>query len=266
MEDIMQKQKELIDYLIRKCSTSPIVKALYLKGSIARGSDDEYSDIDFYCLVDEDSVDEMLNLRMEILRDYKKILFLEHVYWVAPQVIVIYEDNIHLDFYTVHEVPHEGADSIKVLYDPENVLNEYKVVHEDATKDELIEKLNSIIYTSQEVYAAFNRKDNLWCDRLLSHMISNLGVIYCVLYQLDKPIVHLKGIWQSIPDAVRKDLDKIMTVSVPGRYAECAYLILEHSMDLIHKEFSDCYESLYLGYLEYMIKVFKELDSLPCYS
>lgn len=256
----MDRQIELIDYLVEKCKVIPEVKALYLKGSIARDCGDEFSDVDFYCLVDESFVEDMLNLRMEILRDYKQILFKEHVNFAVPQVIVIYEDNIHLDFYTVHEVPLKGADSIKILYDPDNLLNEYKVFNEVVEKSELIEKLNSIIYTAQEVYAAYCREDNMWCDRLISHMITDLGLIYCVLFQPNKPVVHLKGIWHSLPELIRIDLDNIMKVSIPGRYAEASCLLLQHCLKLINNEFIEFHDSLYIGYLEYMIKVFNELD------
>lgn len=255
----MTKQYDLIEYLVGVCSQLPMVKALYLKGSIARGHGDEYSDVDFYCLVDEEAMENMLFQRIEILEGYKKILFLEHVNFGSPQIIAIYEDNVHLDFYVTHTTPQEGTDALKALYDPKCVLSQYQVVPQVTEKTDLIERLNSIIYTAQEVYAAYGRKDSLWCHRLLSHMMADLGLVYSVLYQPNKPVVHLKGLWKALPESVRVELDEMIQASNPERYAEAAYLLLVHCLALIQLEFEAFQDKLYIGYLEYMIRVFEQL-------
>lgn len=257
----MKRQRELIEYLIEKCSSIPEVKALYLKGSIARETSDQFSDVDFYCLVDENFVDEMLDIRMDILHGYRQILYKSHVNFGYPQVVVIYDDNVHLDFYTVHEIPHEGTDSIKVLYDPENKLKDYKIVRNIVEESNLIRILNDVIYTAQEVYAAYGRGDSLWCHRLLSHMITDLGHIFCEKYQPNKPVVHLKGVWLSLPEDTQSEIDSIMSASVPGRYAEATSLILKLCSKVISEEYSEYSNSLHTRYLDYMIEVFDEIQN-----
>jgi len=42
----------------------------------------------------------------------------------------------------------EGSDCIKVLFDPDNLLDNYKVIQVQTEKSELVENLNSIIYTA----------------------------------------------------------------------------------------------------------------------
>ena len=42
----------------------PLVQAVFVKGSIARGEEDEFSDIDLYCLVKEEDKGDFLNKRI----------------------------------------------------------------------------------------------------------------------------------------------------------------------------------------------------------
>lgn len=72
---IFERQNDLIKYLVTKFTGLSCVKSLYIKGSIATENSDEYSDVDFYCQVDEKDVRSILDARNEILEAYKPILY-----------------------------------------------------------------------------------------------------------------------------------------------------------------------------------------------
>ena len=48
--------------------------AILLKGSIGRGDDDEYSDVDMYLVVAPENMDAVLQKRCEYLSAYKEIV------------------------------------------------------------------------------------------------------------------------------------------------------------------------------------------------
>ena len=253
----MKDQDTLINYLIKACKSQVGIKALYLKGSLARDMGDAYSDVDFYCLVEEKAYESFLEKRIEIIEGYKKVLYLEHVNFGLPQVIAIYDDNIHLDFYLTHEIPILGIDPIKVLYDPDDLLSTYKVQTKDIELISLLTNLKSIIYTSQEVYASYMRGDDLWTSRLLSHMMTDLGVVYSGIYKPHKGYLHLKGLWHDLPLSIKEDLEIILKTNVPGQFLTCVLKLLNHTQNLIEGSFNDYKDQLFIGYLDYMIEKFE---------
>ena len=71
----MLRQEALIAFLLEELKSYKGVKAMYLKGSLASGTDDEYSDVDFYCLVEEEYYESLLQKRQEILSMFRPIVY-----------------------------------------------------------------------------------------------------------------------------------------------------------------------------------------------
>jgi predicted nucleotidyltransferase len=71
---------DLQQNIIRKLTTllkkENIVAALFLKGSIARGTADRYSDIDYYCLIHKNSMQEIMDKRKKLVTSIGKIIYL----------------------------------------------------------------------------------------------------------------------------------------------------------------------------------------------
>ncbi|MFP3339505.1 nucleotidyltransferase domain-containing protein, partial [Micrococcus sp. SIMBA_131] len=57
------KQEEAVRVITDHLKEEPLVKAVFLKGSMGRDEHDENSDIDLYCLVDEGDVEAFLKKR-----------------------------------------------------------------------------------------------------------------------------------------------------------------------------------------------------------
>ena len=64
------KQLEAIEKVSKAIKKDSGVKAIFLKGSIARDDFDEYSDVDFYCLVDDDKLEVSFNKRLDYFEQY----------------------------------------------------------------------------------------------------------------------------------------------------------------------------------------------------
>lgn len=102
-----------------------LVKAIFLKGSMGRDEHDEYSDIDLYCLVEKEDEELFLNKRLEHIKAYRKIIFYDDIYIIAPQIIVVFDNLLHLDLFTVTEQNFTEKDYFKVLYDPNHLLERF---------------------------------------------------------------------------------------------------------------------------------------------
>lgn len=238
---------KLIDYIKNTFSKIEGVNALYLKGSFGRGMNDSYSDIDCYCLVDETVYDDLLKQRYALLESFDHVLYSSYVNFKYPQIIMIYDENLHLDFYLLKEVENQGFDGIKVIYDPNNLLDNYRII---AYESEIKTHLTGAIYTLSELVVAIKRQDPLWAMRLISHILGDLSVILSKLYS-DKPVYHMKGLYHMLPSIIKEQVDHVLDTMSKDRLEICQ----EHTITLIKmvydiigdKDIDD-------GLLKYMMK------------
>ncbi|WP_413367879.1 nucleotidyltransferase domain-containing protein [Lysinibacillus sp. 3P01SB] len=117
------KIEEAVKKLVASLKQDQLVQAIFLKGSMGRNEHDEYSDIDLYCLVDKEDVEKFLPRRLDHVRAYKELLFHDDIYIIAPQILAVYEDLVHLDLFTVTKETYIAKDLVKVLYDPDGRLD-----------------------------------------------------------------------------------------------------------------------------------------------
>ncbi|MFJ7732503.1 nucleotidyltransferase domain-containing protein [Lysinibacillus sp. NPDC097231] len=94
---------------------------MFLRGAMAREEHDEFSDIDIYCVVNEENVEAFLPNRSQHIETYKKAIFNDDIYIIAPQLLVVYEDMIHIDLFTVTPSKISDKDAIKILLDPNGI-------------------------------------------------------------------------------------------------------------------------------------------------
>jgi tRNA/tmRNA/rRNA uracil-C5-methylase (TrmA/RlmC/RlmD family) len=164
------------------------VDALFLKGSIARGTADKYADIDYYCLIQNNSMQTFLDKRKEIVSSIGKIIYLEEVNFGNPQLVVIYENEVHLDFYLISEMPSSGTDAIQVIHDPKGIATSYKRVNLSISNSDIIEYINETLYYIYELEIASDRKDLIWHHRIKSHIISYLAMLMDIKNCSEQPV------------------------------------------------------------------------------
>ncbi|MBI9011412.1 MAG: nucleotidyltransferase domain-containing protein [Clostridiales bacterium] len=248
----MNRQQELITFLIEELKTYNGVKSLFLKGSLANDTGDEYSDVDFYILVDEAHYDELLDRRETVVKKFKPIVYQSHVNFGQPQVIVIYDNNLHLDLYVIKDIPLNGLDSIEVLYDPDDLLINYrKEVRKDDNKL-IIEHLSDVIYTFHELDIAIKRKDDLWAMRLVSHMMADLSLVLCTMYELEKPVLHMKGIYHKLPKELKVKVDEILESMTPKHLMSCIDKVILLTDEIISSRPNEVKERLDTTYFNFV--------------
>lgn len=216
-------QNKLINFIKNTFSQYQGVEALYLKGSFARETDDAYSDVDCYCLVDEELYEDILNQRYEILKLYDTVLYHSYVNFKYAQIIMIYEGNLHLDFYLLKAVEREGYDPIKVIYDPKHLLESYQQI---TYKEDTSQHLSEAIYTLSELDIAIKRQDHLWAIRLITHILADLSLILSKLYS-NKPVYHMKGLYHHLPPDLKEQIDQVLCSLSKDTLKQCQkYIVL----------------------------------------
>lgn len=192
------KQQDSINKILPFLIQDSDVRAVLVKGSVARGESDEFSDVDLYCLVKEDGLETFFKKRVEYLRKYRPFMYLTEANFVGPQIVGVYDNGLHIDLYTVTLETLPKTDEIKILYDPEKLLIQYKAEPLTIKDDDIIEYFNRISFSMLEFEAAYCRNDLTWASRLGSHMTGYLSIILRYTCDPDNAQLGLKGLFKKI--------------------------------------------------------------------
>lgn len=248
----MNKQKEFIDYFTNRMIDYG-VEAIYLKGSLAREIDDDYSDIDIYCIVTDEKYQQLLNDRSQLLHEFRTVKYESYVNFGHPQVIVIYDNNLHVDFYIATEVKMTGTEMIKSIYDPKEILKNYRKLQREDSTSEIIKHFSEAIYTFHELYIAIKRNDLLWSSRLASHILTDLSLVMNTMYDPEKPVLHMKGVYHYLPLEVKDMVDEIMNLMIPFKFDVCMEKLFQLIKFLIEKQSFEIQQKIDTTYLDFMV-------------
>lgn len=204
----MNRQKEAVIQILKVARKRPEVNGVFLKGSLAAGRADEYSDVDLYCLVKEDLEEDFLDCRLQILRSYQPVVYWTESNFVGPQIVAVYENGLHFDLYTVTEENFPLTGCSEILYDPENLLAEllnnspsHRIENSDVKKH-----FHSFIFILLEFESAWYRGDMAWADRLCRHMAGELGVLLRHRYDPSHAELGMKLLERVLPCRVKNRL------------------------------------------------------------
>lgn len=196
-------QQQAIDTLLAAARQDEAVRAVFLKGSLARGGGDAYSDVDFYCLVHADKLEAFLARRKALLEQYRPILFWMEVNHVGPQVIAIYNDRLHLDFYTVTQEKLPTGGTAKALYDPENLLADYEATTAALSFAEIVLHFDSFLFSLVQIETAVRRDYLTWAHYLVEKLPGEFAFLYRYLYTPDNAMLSLKDFDRVLDNATR---------------------------------------------------------------
>jgi Streptomycin adenylyltransferase len=209
--------QDLINVLVNKAKTDLAVRAIFLKGSLARGDGDEYADVDFYCLVKENEQARFLTRRLEILTTYRPLLYWSEVYFIAPQIVGIFDSGEQIDFYTVTTKTLPITDQTLVLYDPEGLLQDLPTEPQAVSISNLVSQFEMFCLTLYRVERMYRRGDVLWAVHLAGLLISDMAVIYRFVVEPERAQIGLKGLYQKLDADTIQDLKTISNLLTPEK-------------------------------------------------
>lgn len=176
-----------------------LCEAILLKGSIGRGDDDAFSDIDMYVVTSPEHYDAFLSKRYECLLSYRDIVFSEENQFACLQMLAIYDNGLHIDLYTTTQEKMDHSDPIKVCYDPNHLFSDYSYVREPISQRELASHFNTILYSFVEADSAFRRKNYPWTARILDHALASATILLRSLVDPEYAFLGLKKINEVLP-------------------------------------------------------------------
>ncbi len=177
-----------------------LCEAILVKGSIGRGDDDEYSDVDMYVVVNEDNFKTFLDKRIDYIEVYLPVLYIEYVNFVAEQIVAIYDNGLHFDLYTVTEDTMPYTDQAKIIYDPHEKFVDYHPESKIITNDDLANYFNESLYYFIEADGAFSRKNYPWTAHIMTTALANSTILLRYLYDKEHAYLGLKKINETIPE------------------------------------------------------------------
>ncbi|WP_096153576.1 nucleotidyltransferase domain-containing protein [Bacillus sp. FJAT-45066] len=217
---------DAVDAIANSLIQDKRVQSIFLKGSMGRGEQDEHSDIDMYCLVDEEDVEEFNQSRIGHLESYTKLLFHDEIFIVAPQILAVYENFVHVDLFTVTEPTYIEKDYIKVLYDPANKLEKFKQNQNlTLSKEEFQDAVDDIAWFMFQYKKSSARGNDIWSVNMLHHVMTNLSRVLLHKYNPNKAQLGLKTMEASLPEEVVQYTKLIYETITPKKHNEAVKLI-----------------------------------------
>lgn len=202
--------EEAVKKLVVSMKKDELVQAIFLKGSLGRNEHDEYSDIDLYCLVDREDLEKFLPRRLDHVRAYKDILYYDDIFIIAPQILAVYEDLVHLDLFTVTEETYIAKDFVKVLYDPKGKLNSF--IHQHNLKldaSELQDAWEDTVWFLYQYIFSAKRGNGLWSIQMLNQSMVHLSKLLLHIYCPERAQLGMKTLERSLPAELLKKFQHI---------------------------------------------------------
>ncbi|MFG6115420.1 nucleotidyltransferase domain-containing protein [Halobacillus sp. MO56] len=208
--------KKIVESLKRDSS----VKSIFLKGSMGRGEHDEHSDVDLYCLVKGGEEKEFLLRRLEHLKAYKEIIFYDDIFIIAPQIIAVYEDWLHIDLFTVTEKNIQSKDYFTVLFDPEGVMESYESKqHLTLSEDEFHDHVLDTAWFLFQYKKAAERGNLTWAVEMLRYVMRHLSYVLLHHYAPDRALLGLKAVHEFLPSEKLDRYERIYETVTPSSHA-----------------------------------------------
>ncbi|ARI78426.1 aminoglycoside 6-adenylyltransferase [Halobacillus mangrovi] len=254
------RQIEAVDQITKSLQEDERVKAVFLKGSMGRKEDDEHSDVDLYCLVAEDEVQEFLKDRKRHVEAYRDVIFYDDIFIIAPQIIAVYDNLLHLDLFTVTEDTLIHKDYFRVIYDPEGRMEKYKdKQHLQLSEQDFIDAVDDAAFFLLQYKKAADRGNDIWAVKVLNDLLINLAQILLQRYSPDRAQLGLKTLDRTLPEEITDRIRHIYLKTTPDEHPEAILIFTAVLSDQEHWIEKNLPKLEYtLPFLKRMIKEFQK--------
>ncbi|MED3802466.1 nucleotidyltransferase domain-containing protein [Lysinibacillus xylanilyticus] len=205
------KLDHVVEVLLESLKVDQYIEAIFLRGSMARNEHDEFSDIDIYCVVNEENVEAFLPNRTKHIESYMRTLFVDDVYIIAPQLLVVYEDLIHIDLFTVTPSEIINKDTMKILFDPNGILTaKQKNTTLSLTPLEFQDAVDDTVWYLYQYYWSAQRGNEIWSVHLLRNSLEHFAKVLLHKYCPERALLGLKTLSNSLPTDPLHEIVDIM--------------------------------------------------------
>jgi len=205
---IDMKQYDAVEKISEAIINSNFCEGIFLKGSLARGTEDEFSNIDMYVIVKEKNQNKLLSKISDYLNHYYSIMF--YTILNNSNVLCAFENGVRLDLNVITLNELSQVDDLAIVYDPNNILKDYKKVPLSYSPKEIGELINTICFTSLEFYSAYCRKDLIYSLRIASHINADLGAFVRIHFEPEYAKLGLKHYIDNIDQETKRKYMEII--------------------------------------------------------
>lgn len=187
------KQEEAVRVISNSLEQDSLVKAIFLKGSMGRNEHDENSDVDLYCLVEENDMELFLKNRKHHLEAYANLLFYDDIFIIAPQIIAVFDNMLHLDLFTVTAKSLIEKDYCKVIYDPNNRLSHFND-QLTLSRQEFINHVDDTAFFLFQYEKSTRRGNDIWSVHMLNQVMLHYSRVILHRYHPNRAQLGLKAL------------------------------------------------------------------------
>lgn len=224
----MLPQEKAVNQICESLKGDPRVQAVFLKGSMGRNEHDEHSDIDLYCLIRQSDETAFLTDRLQHLKAYREIIFTDDIFIVAPQLIAVYDDFLHIDLFTVTAETFTGSDYFSILHDPENFLSKFEETQGlELTPGDYKDHVNDVAWFLFQYKKAAARGNAIWAVKMLVNSMEHFAKVLLYRYAPQRAQLGLKTLQRSLPSDLYVRIESIFGLLTPGDHEKAAVKICE---------------------------------------
>ncbi|WP_019156300.1 nucleotidyltransferase domain-containing protein [Robertmurraya massiliosenegalensis] len=222
------KQEEAVAAITKSLIADERVLAIFLKGSMGRGEYDEYSDVDLYCMVEEEQQEFFLLDRLKHLAAYRPIKFYDDFFIIAPQMITVYDDLLHVDLFTVTEKNFIEKDYFKVVYDPTGILKKFEATQNlRLSNKEFDDCTYDMAWFLFQYYKADRRKNDIWAVEMLHQVLNNFAKVLLHHYQPERAQLGLKALHSHLLKEQLVSMKDIFNCNTPKCHARAVKFMIK---------------------------------------
>lgn len=219
-------QEQAVEKICASLKKDSRVQAVFLKGSMGRDEHDEYSDIDLYCLVEEEHKTQFLSERAVHLEAYRPIIFQDDIFIIAPQLIAVYDNLLHIDLFTVTLESFPEKDYFRVLYDPEGMLKSYQATQTlEINREEFQDAVIDVAWFLFQYKKASARGNGIWAARMLTNVMDHLARVLLYKYAPHRAQLGVKTLDKSLPYELFEEIEAIFSCITPNCHKKAAVRI-----------------------------------------
>jgi len=178
-QELPERRQALLKRIVEVLTSMEHVQGIFLGGSIAKGNEDLYSDIDLRVVVSEERIDDFISDKQEILSNSGSVLFFEDLNPKAPFTIAHFDVFIKVDFfiYTFTQIqPSIWLQDMKILSDPTGklleIFNRAVILEYRVTSAEVEAWRGKLFSYIHEVYRRTMREEYYYALTLINNLRS----------------------------------------------------------------------------------------------
>ncbi|MGM0846249.1 MAG: nucleotidyltransferase domain-containing protein [Bacillota bacterium] len=222
------RQERAVQSISESLQNDERVQAIFLKGSMGRGEEDEHSDVDLYVLVNEEDEEAFQKKRVNHLSAYRNLLFYDDIFIIAPQIIAVFDDMLHVDLLTVTEKTFKEKDFFRVIYDPNNRLKQFEATQNLLLSPEEFDELAiDVPWFLFQYRKAYNRGNDLWSVEVLQHCMFKMAKVLLHRYHPERAQLGMKALGSLLPAAKLEEVNEIYRNLNSEKHPKAAALIID---------------------------------------